>query len=95
MVPQAHAQPRPRIEMIRRIYAASNAFRLPDRPELCESLGPLDRGRIVPDRRVDVIRAAVRGHRAFVGTAAAGVVGAVRLDNVVLDERVLGPAVDS
>ena len=80
--------------MIRGGHTPPDALRLPDRPKLRKGLGTLDRRRVVPHRRVNVIRAAIRGHCTFVGAAAAGVVVAVGLDDVVLDERVLGPAVD-
>src|SRR5690606_9130941 len=56
-----------------------------------EGPGALDGGGVVAGRLVDVVGAAVAGDRALVG--AGGPVGAPVVDDVVLDERVPGPAV--
>lgn len=64
------------------------------RPVLVKG-GRSDDGRLVDAlRAVNVVDAAVRRHFAQLGGARGRVVGAKVLDNVVLDERVLGPAVD-
>lgn len=72
-----------------------DALRLPHRPILLEGLSALDGRCIGSGRRVDVVGASVGGNGAFVRSSAAGVIRAVGLDNVVLDQRGGGPAVNA
>lgn len=64
-----------------------------DRPELLEGLGAVDGGLVVTGGLEDVVRRAVAIHRSSLLGSRRGVVSAVRLDDVVLDEWVAGPAV--
>lgn len=77
MRPQTHAQPRPRLEMISSIDAPRSTLRLAHRPELRKRGRPFNRGRIVPNRSVDVVRPAIRAHCSAIRPPTAGVVGAV------------------
>jgi len=84
----------PGLEVVARGNLAAGALVTPDRPKLVEGLPPLDRRLIDALRLVNVIRAAVTGDAAFALRPLAGVVAAEVLDDVVLDERLLGPAVE-
>lgn len=77
MSSQPQTQTRPRIEVISHGDAAPRALGFAHRPELLKGRGANNRRRIVPGRRVDIVRTAVTVHRAAIGAAAAGVVGAV------------------
>lgn len=90
---QTHPQLRPRLEVIRRIDAPRSPLRLANRPELRKRRRPFNRGRIVSSRSVDVVRTPIRAHRSTVRTPTAGVVRPVRFNDVILNQRVLGPAV--
>lgn len=67
---------------------------LAHRPVLVERSRPDDAGLVDARALGDGVGATVLGEGAEVGRARRGVVGAKGLDNVVLDQRVLGPAVD-
>src|SRR5690606_14025547 len=88
---QVQAGPGPRVEVVADGDGAAGPLLLAHAPELLERPGALDGGRVVPPGLVDVVRAAVGGDCALVG--AGGPVGAPALDDVVLDQRVPGPAV--
>ena len=64
-------------------------------PELLEGLGAVDRGLVVASGLEDVVVGSVAVDGTLPLSSGGGVVGAVRLDDVVLDERVASPAVDS
>lgn len=66
---------------------------LPDGQVLVERLRPLYRRGVAADHLVDVVRAPVRGDGALVGAIRPGVVGSVRLDDIVLHQRGGRPAV--
>lgn len=64
-----------------------------DGPVLLEGLGTLDGRRIGSGADVDIIGCAVASNFALLLAAAGGVVRAERLNDVVLDQGILGPAV--
>lgn len=83
----------PRIKVRLDIDSAADPLLLPDTPELGECAGTLDRRLVDTSRLQDVVGAAVNGNSSLLACCRSRVVGTVRLDDVVLDERVLGPAV--
>jgi hypothetical protein len=82
---QPHPIARPSIKMILHIDTPTTALRLPNRPILLKRSGAINRGLVSASGDVDVIGAAVAVGRAFSRTAAAGVVGAEVLNDVVFD----------
>lgn len=74
--------------------SASDTLRVAHRPVLGESLGAFNGGGVVANGSVDIVSGTVAGDCALEGTTAAGIVRAVRLDNIILNQRVGGPAVD-
>src|SRR6185312_11359844 len=86
-----HAVAGPGVEEVAGGDGAAGAPGLPDRPVLVERGGALDRRGVVPGRLVDVVGAAVAGDGALVG--AGGPVAAPVVGDVVLDQRIGGPAV--
>jgi hypothetical protein len=84
----------PRVEVVPRRHRPARPVVLTHSPELLERLRSLDRWLVRPRRLEDVVVAAVRVHRADLLRTRGRVVSPVRLDDVVLDQRVLGPAVD-
>lgn len=89
-----HAGVSPGVEVVLHVDAATDTLLSADRPVLVEGPGTVNGGLVVTGGLVEVVSATVGVDSALVGGSAAGVVGAVGLDNVVLDERVAGPAVD-
>lgn len=81
--------------MVCRGHRPAGPLALPDRPVLVERGRALDTGRVGTNALVNAVRGAVAGHSTLVGQARRWVVRAVRLDNVVLDQRAGGPAVDA
>lgn len=84
----------PGVEVVLHGDGASDALGGADGPVLLEGPGTVDRGLVVASGDVDVVGTAVGLVLTLVLRSAAGVVGAERLNDVVLDERVAGPAVD-
>jgi hypothetical protein len=85
----------PLVEVLAGIDSAADALLATDGPVLVKGRGTLD-GRLVDAAGlVDVVGAAVVIDCAEPGGAGRGVVGAVSLDDVVLNEGVGGPAVES
>jgi hypothetical protein len=78
----------------RRGDGAAGAQALADGPVLREGGGALDRRLVGPCGLVDGVGPVVAVDGAQLRQPGRGVVGAVRLGDVVLDQRVLGPAVD-
>ena len=95
MSSQVHAQSAPGVEVVGHGDSAAGTLGGAHRPVLGEGLGAFDGGSIVANGRVDVVSATVGVDSAPEGTAAAGVVCTIRLNNVVLNQGVGGPAVDS
>jgi hypothetical protein len=85
MVTHLHAVLGPSIEMVLRRNSATNPLLRANAPVLRESLCAVDRGRIHAGAGVDLVLAAVGGDGALVGQLAGGVVGAVRVEDVVFD----------
>lgn len=90
-----HAMRGPGVKMVARGHRATDSMRCANRPVLRESLSTVDRRSVDTSRRVDVVGAAIRLNGPLEFTAGAGIVRAKTLNNVVLDERVAGPAVNS
>lgn len=91
---QSQAEIAPGSEVVSNVDRAAGAVAAAHRPVLVKG-GRADDGRLVDAlRAVNVVDAAVRRHLAQLGRARGRVVGAKVLDDVVLDERVLGPAID-
>jgi hypothetical protein len=84
----------PRVEVVLHVDRATDTLVLADRPVLLERPGAVDAGLVVAGAHEDVILVAVGIECALVLSLAAGIVRAVRLDDIVLDERVAGPAID-
>lgn len=84
----------PSIEVVLDGDAATDTVVLADGPVLVEGRGALNRRRVHTSGLVNLVGAAVALDTANLGGAAGGVVVAVTLDDVVLDEWVLGPAVE-
>lgn len=94
MSAQLQAELGPRIEVVPNRDGPAGALGRADGPELVEGPGALD-GRLVnAGGLVDVVGSAIALHGADERGRAAGVERAVGLDDVVLDEGALGPAVD-
>lgn len=72
----------------------ARALILANRPVLLKGRGAIDGWLVSAGRLSDLVRAAVRGHGAFVGRLGRRIVGAEVLNDVVLDQGVAGPAVD-
>lgn len=92
---QSHSVLGPSIEVVGHVDGATGTLGGPHRPELGEGGGADDRRRVVASGGIDVVGASVRVHGPSVLATATGVVVAVGLNHVVLDERVGGPSVDS
>lgn len=78
----------PNIDRARRTVISTNG------PVLVKGGGSDDGWLVDSLRAVNVVDAAVRGHLAQLGGAGGWVVGSKVLNDVVLDERIFGPAVD-
>jgi hypothetical protein len=84
----------PGVEVGADIDRARGAVALADGPELVKGAGALDGGLVDARRLGDRVGAAVLLERAERLGVGRGVIVAERLDDVVLDQRVLGPPVD-
>jgi hypothetical protein len=80
--------------MIRRCNGPADTLLLADGPVLLEGPGALDRRLVDAGAREDFVRATVRRKLALGRPRLVGREVGVRLDDVVLDQRVSGPAVD-
>jgi len=98
IIPSAESQVAlllPLVKVLAGIDLAANSLNATDGPVLVKSGGSLDRRLVDTSRLVNVVNTAVILNCAEFGCAGRGVVRAVRLDNVILDEGVGGPAVKS
>lgn len=94
MLAQAHALGSPLIEMCLYVDCSAGSLVDADAPELLEGLGALN-GRLVHTGALcDLVAGAIHGEGALVGRLRRRVVVAEVLDDVVLDQRTGGPAVD-
>jgi hypothetical protein len=91
---KVEAVARPSVEVVLHVDGAADTLGRTDRPVLLESPGAIDRGLVGAGGDIDIVGAAVGVEAALERGARRGVVGAIVLDHVVLDERVAGPAVD-
>lgn len=94
MSTQVHSQLSPSIEVVGGGNSSANSLVLADGPVLSEGSGSLNGSSIGTGSRVDIVNGSVRGDGALVCASTAGVVVAVGLDDVVLDQGVSGPAID-
>lgn len=85
---------RPCIEVVLRSHSSRSALVLPDRPELSESLSSIDGRSILPSGGIDVVRRAIAVDSAKMGSSRAWIILAEGFGDVVLVQRVFGPAVD-
>lgn len=91
---ELHAQLGPGVEVVGGSDSSRGALVLADRPVLVEGGGTLDGRLLSADTLVDIVDGAVSGDGTHVGETAAGVVGAVGLEDVVLNQGVGAPSVD-
>lgn len=89
-----HALGGPGVKVSLHVHGTRAALVGADRPVLLEGLGAVDGGLVGALGLRDLVRGAVSGQGALYGRLGRGVVGAEVLDDVVLDQRVAGPAVD-
>lgn len=85
----------PSIKVVLRSDGSSNALLCPYRPELLEGGGAIDTGLVGPGGLVDIVGSTIGRDLALLGCPAAGVVRAIALNDVVLNERVARPAVQA
>ena len=91
---ELHAKLGPSVEVVGSGDGTRRTLVLADAPVLVEGSGTRNGGLVGANTLVDIVRGTVGGDGAHVLETAAGVVGAVGLEDVVLDEGVLAPAVD-
>lgn len=84
----------PGIKVVLGCDSAANTFSSPDAPELLEGRSSIDTWLVGACRLVDIIGAPVTLDRTLLASTRGRVVGAVALDDVILDERVACPAVE-
>lgn len=84
----------PGVEVVLNRDSTTDTLAGTDRPELLERCSANDGRLIRTCSLVNVVGTAVTGDLALLLSAGAGVVRAVRLDDVVFNQRVLGPAID-
>ena len=92
--PQSHAEAFPRVEVVCRGDCSAGSVGLTDGPVLLKGRCSLDGGCVGTGCLINLVSTAVTGNGAFICKASAGVVGAEVLGDIVLDQRVGGPAVD-
>jgi len=91
---QVHSSVLPCVEVVGKGNGSSSALVLADRPELLEGCSTDDGWLVGTGGLQDVISRAIRGNRTLLLSTGGWVVCAEVLNNIVLDERVLSPAVD-
>lgn len=91
---QVHAQLSPSIEVVGSGNSSSDSLVLANGPVLGEGSGSLDGSGVGAGSCVDIVDGSIGGDGALVRASTAGVVVAVGLDDVVLDQGVSGPAID-
>ena len=94
MLAQLETGTGPGVEVVAHGDGTTGALLLADRPVLVEGGGAIDGRLVVAGGLVDVVGGAVGGDGSETLGTGRRVVGAKVLDDVVLDERVAGPAVD-
>jgi hypothetical protein len=91
---ELHALGRPSVEVVLHVDASAGALVLADGPVLLEGLGTIDARRICASCGCDLVAGTVGGDGSLDLGLGGGVIAAEVLNDVVLDERVAGPAVD-
>jgi hypothetical protein len=94
VLPQLQTRLLPRCKVVASRHSPARPVLTTNCPELLERPRALDRRLVRPSRLQDVVHPAVRVHCADLLRTRRRVVGPERLDDVVLDQRVLRPAVD-
>lgn len=92
---QLHALSSPSIEVRLHVNTSAGALVLAYRPVLLKGLGAVDGRRIGALGLGNLVAGAVRGDGAFDRSLGGGIICAKVLDDVVFDQRVAGPAIDS
>lgn len=95
VVTKVKADVLPGLEVSTGVDGSAGTLVASDRPVLLKGLVAFNRGSVDTGTDVDVIDRSVNGHLTLLLAAGRGVVGAEVLNDVVLDERVLGPSVNS
>lgn len=91
---EAHAMRGPGTEVVAGGNGSGASVRLANRPVLLECSSALNGRRIGSGSLVDIVCGAVRLNSAFQSSTCRRVICAEALDDVVLDQRIGGPAVD-
>lgn len=91
---ELQAELSPGVEVVGSSDSTRRTLVLTDAPVLVKGSGTRDGGLVSTDTLVDIVDRTVSGDGTHVLEPAAGVVCAVGLEDVVLDEGVLAPAVD-
>lgn len=94
MLTELHALAGPSIEVGLHVDRSAGALVLTNRPVLLKGRGTIDRWLVGAGALGNLVAGAVDGDGTLVLRLRRGVVGAEVLDNVVLNQRVAGPAVD-
>lgn len=94
MLTKRHSGGLPRVKEDARIDGPADAALGADGPVLLEGLGAVDGGLLRAGALVELVGAAIRLDAALSLAGAAGVVVAVVLDDVILDQGTAGPTVD-
>jgi len=92
---QVQADLRPGVEVRGRVDGTSHTLALANRPILLKGPGAVDGRSVGTSADEDVVGATITDDGALLGCSAGRVVGSEVLDDVVLDQRVSSPAVDS
>jgi hypothetical protein len=95
VVSEVHAGLSPSIEVVLHVDGAAGALVAADRPVLVESLSTVDGRLLVTGGHVEIVGVTVGVDSTSVLSLATGVVRAVALNDVVLDERAASPAVNA
>lgn len=95
VVTKVEADVLPGLEVSTGVDGSAGTLVASNRPVLLKGLVTLNRGGVDTGADVDVIDRSVNGDLTLLLAAGRGVVGAEVLNDVVLDERVLGPSVNS
>jgi hypothetical protein len=93
VLPKVHAVAGPGVEVILHVYAATDTLSSANRPVLLEGPCAIDRRLVGAGRDGNVVGTTVGLEATLALSTAAGVVGTVRFDHVVLHKRVASPAV--
>lgn len=85
----------PGVEMGRDIDGASRALITTNGPVLLEGLGSVNRRSVGPGGLIEVVGRAINGNLTLLRGAGRGVIGTEVFNDIILNERVSSPAIDS